>query len=103
MAERRDEQGGLKTAPKSTVQKPPMYKVVFHNDDYTPMEFVVSVLQEVFKHSLAAATRIMLQIHQGGVGVAGVYTKEIAETRVDRALTLARKAGHPLELSVEPE
>jgi ATP-dependent Clp protease adaptor protein ClpS len=107
MAGRRDEkggeEGGLKTAPKSKVQKPPMYKVMFHNDDYTPMEFVVAVLQDVFKHSLAAATRIMLQVHQSGVGLAGVYTKDIAETRVDRAMTMARKSGHPLQLSMEPE
>ena len=107
MAVRRDdkgeEEGGVKTAPKSKVEKPPMYRVMFHNDNYTPMEFVVAVLQEVFKHSLAAATRIMLQVHQSGAGVAGVYTKDIAETRVERAMVMARKSGHPLQLSMEPE
>ena len=100
---RRDEDGALKTKPKPRVDKPSMYKVVLHNDDYTSMEFVVFVLQEVFHHSTAAATRIMLQIHKSGVGVAGVYTKEVAEIRVEKTCSLARENGHPLQATMEPD
>ena len=104
MAERRrDEQGDVKSAPKERVDKPPMYKVVFHNDDYTSMEFVVYVLQEIFKHSTAAATRIMLSIHKTGTGIAGVYTREVAETKITKTLDLAREYGHPLQVTMEPE
>jgi len=100
---RRDEEGGVKTAPKSKVDKPPMYKVVFHNDNYTPMEFVVYVLETVFRHSTAAATRVMIRIHQSGVGVAGVYSREVAETKLEKTLSLAAEHGHPLQVTMEPE
>jgi ATP-dependent Clp protease adaptor protein ClpS len=103
MSQRRDEEGGVKTAPQVRVDKPPMYKVVFHNDDYTPMEFVVFVLQSVFKHTLASAARVMLLVHQSGVGVAGVYTREVAETRLAKAMDLAREKGHPLQITMESE
>lgn len=101
MADRRREEGDVKTAPK--VDKPPMWKVVFHNDDYTTQEFVVWVLQEIFKHSPAAAHRIMLHIHRTGIGIAGIYTREVAETRVEKTLALAREVGHPLQVTMEPE
>jgi ATP-dependent Clp protease adaptor protein ClpS len=102
MAQRkREEQGD--TAVRERVEKPRKYKVLLHNDDYTTMEFVVFILQQVFKHSLPAATRIMLQCHRTGVGVAGVYTREVAETRVDEVLSLARENGHPLQCTMEPE
>lgn len=102
MAQRkREEQGD--TAVRERVEKPRKYKVLLHNDDYTTMEFVIFVLQSVFKHSLPAATRIMLQCHRTGVGVAGVYTREVAETRVDEVLSLARENGHPLQCTMEPE
>ncbi len=98
---RPDEQGETKT--RSRVQKPRMYKVLIFNDDYTTMEFVVWVLQTVFHHSPAAAARIMLHVHNRGVGVAGVYTREVAETRLEQVIRHAREAGHPLECSMEPE
>lgn len=84
-------------------EKPKRYKVLIHNDDYTTMEFVIFVLQTVFKHTPASATRLMLQIHRSGVGVAGVYAKEIAETRLEQTIDLARTAGHPLQCTMEPE
>lgn len=102
MADRkRQDQGD--TLTKDQVDKPKQYKVLLHNDDYTTMEFVIHVLQAVFKHSMPAATRVMLQCHRTGVGVAGVYTREVAETRVDQVIDLARESGHPLQCTMEPE
>lgn len=98
---RREEQGD--TLTRERVEKPKKYKVLLLNDDYTTMEFVVFVLQKVFHHSQASATRIMLHIHNGGVGVAGIYTREVAETRVAQVQHLAREAGHPLQCTMEPE
>lgn len=91
------------TETKQTTKKPPLYKVLFHNDDYTTMEFVVSVLVTVFHHSEAMAHTIMMHVHTKGFGVAGVFTREIAETKVARTVALARKNEFPLELSIEPE
>lgn len=88
---------------KETTKKPPLYKVVFHNDDYTTMEFVVSVLMTVFHHSEAMAHTIMMHVHTKGMGVAGVFTREIAETKAAKTIALARKNEFPLELSIEPE
>lgn len=85
------------------LKEPPRFRVVLHNDDYTTMEFVVFVLQRVFHHGQAAATRIMLNIHQAGVGVAGTYTREIAETRVAQVTRMSREAGHPLQCTMEKE
>ena len=96
-----DEKGDTKTRTK--ISKPRLYKVLLHNDDYTSMEFVVFVLQTVFSHSLAGATRVMLHVHKNGIGVAGVYTRGIAETRVNKTLDLARESGHPLQCTMEPE
>lgn len=84
------------------VQPPSMYQVVMLNDDYTPMEFVVVVLQEFFSKDLEAATQIMLKIHLDGRGVCGVYSKDIAATKVDQVLEAAHKAGHPLQCVCEP-
>lgn len=98
---RRQEQENVQT--RERLEKPRRYKVLLHNDDYTTMEFVVFILQDIFHHSPAEATRIMLAIHKVGVGVAGVYTREAAETRVDQVLRLAEEAGHPLQCSMEPE
>jgi ATP-dependent Clp protease adaptor protein ClpS len=102
MADRKRQDQG-ETLTKDKVEKPRNYKVLLHNDDYTTMEFVIHVLQTVFKHSMPAATRIMLQCHRTGVGVAGVYTREVAETRVDQVIDLARESGHPLQCTMEPE
>ncbi|MEQ8273793.1 MAG: ATP-dependent Clp protease adaptor ClpS [Deltaproteobacteria bacterium] len=84
-------------------KEPSLYKVLFHNDDYTTMEFVVSVLMTVFHHNQASAYRIMMHIHTNGMGVAGVYTKEVAETKVAQTVAIARKNEFPLEVTIEPE
>jgi ATP-dependent Clp protease adaptor protein ClpS len=84
------------------VKPPQMYQVVMLNDDYTPMEFVVVVVQEFFGKDLEAATQIMLKIHLDGKGVCGVYSKDVAATKVDQVLDAAAKAGHPLKCISEP-
>jgi ATP-dependent Clp protease adaptor protein ClpS len=84
-------------------EKPPMYKVVFHNDDYTTMEFVVSVLITIFHHNEAQAFEVMMNIHKAGTGIAGVYTREVAETKAAKCIAVARKNEFPLEVTVEPE
>lgn len=80
---------------------PPLYRVLMHNDDYTTMEFVVEVLQTVFRKSATEANQIMLHIHHKGVGECGVFPYEIAETKVARVHSLARKTGYPLRCSLE--
>lgn len=82
-------------------QPPGLYQVVMLNDDFTPMEFVVMVLQEFFKRDLETATQIMLKIHHEGRGVCGVYTKDVAATKVELVMTAARRAGHPLQCIME--
>jgi len=84
------------------VAPPPFYQVMLLNDDYTPMEFVVVVLQEFFNKDREAATQIMLKIHLDGKGVCGVYTRDVAATKVDQVLEAAHKAGHPLQCLSEP-
>ena len=81
---------------------PSMYQVVMLNDDYTPMEFVVIVIQEFFSKDLETATQIMLKIHLDGRGVCGVYSRDVAATKVDQVLDAANKAGHPLKCMSEP-
>ncbi|MBI5335439.1 MAG: ATP-dependent Clp protease adapter ClpS [Burkholderiales bacterium] len=83
------------------VEPPRLYQVVMLNDDFTPMEFVVVVLQEFFQRDLETATQIMLQIHNEGRGVCGVYTKDVAATKVELVLAAARRAGHPLQCILE--
>ncbi len=90
-----------KSKPK--LQKPPLYKVLLHNDDYTTREFVVAILKEVFHRSETDAVQIMLHVHKNGIGVAGVYTYEVAETKVNKVLRLAREYEYPLRCSMEPE
>ena len=85
------------------LKKPRLYKVVLHNDDYTTMEFVVFVLQSVFKKSSSEAQLIMLSVHQQGAGIAGVYPYEIAEAKVDQVTRLARSREFPLLCTVEEE
>jgi ATP-dependent Clp protease adaptor protein ClpS len=89
------------TESETRLEKPPLYKVLIHNDDYTTMEFVVFVLQKVFQHEEAEAVRIMLQVHVQGKGVAGVYTYEIAETKVAEVEALAHAREFPLLCTVE--
>ncbi len=83
-------------------EPPRMYQVLMLNDDYTPMEFVVVVIQEFFGKDRETATQIMLKIHLDGRGVCGVYSKDVAQTKVDQVLDAARKAGHPLQCVSEP-
>ncbi len=84
------------------LQPPPMYQVVMLNDDFTPMEFVIAVLQELFAKDKEEATRIMLKIHLDGRGVCGVYSRDVAATKVDQVLEAAQQAGHPLQAVSEP-
>ncbi len=91
----------VSTKEKVQTEEPPLYKVLLHNDDYTTMEFVVAVLENVFRKTNAEATRIMLSVHHEGVGVAGVYTKEIGETKVSIVHELAKTNNFPLRCSME--
>jgi ATP-dependent Clp protease adaptor protein ClpS len=91
------------TRPKQELKKPPLYKVLFHNDYYTTMEFVIWALMSVFHHDESTATGIMLHVHKNGVGVAGVYARDIAETRAAKVEALARAHEFPLRCSVEEE
>jgi len=92
---------GVVVRSKPKAKKPSMYKVVMLNDDYTPMEFVVMVLERFFSKSHDEATQIMLHVHQKGVGVCGVYTYEISETKVTQVMDLARQHQHPLQCTLE--
>lgn len=94
---------GLAVKVRVKTKKPSMYKVLLLNDDFTPMEFVIYVLERVFRKNREEANDIMLKVHEDGVGVAGVYTYEVAETKVDQVMTLARKNEHPLQCTMERE
>jgi ATP-dependent Clp protease adaptor protein ClpS len=97
-----DGQGAVVVERQSAKTEPPrMYQVILLNDDYTPMEFVVMVLQEYFKRDLETATQIMLKIHHDGRGVCGVYSKDVAATKVELVLAAARRGGHPLQCIME--
>ena len=89
----------LESRPK--LKRPPMYKVVLHNDDYTPMEFVVLLLEQIFGMSREKATQVMLHVHTRGKGVCGVFTKEIAETKVAQVNDYSRQNQHPLLCAME--
>ena len=92
-----------RSRPKQRTKQPPLYKVLFHNDDYTTMEFVTMVLITVFNKSESDAVAIMLNVHQRGAGVAGLYTYDVAETKVAKTLSLAREYEFPLLVTMEPE
>jgi len=92
---------GVVVRTKPRTRKPSMYKVIMLNDDYTPMEFVVLVLERFFNKTHEDATRIMLHVHQKGVGVCGVFTYEVAETKVQQVMDLARQHQHPLQCTLE--
>jgi len=94
---------GALTLTRARTKKPSMYKVLMLNDDYTPMEFVVDVLQHIFQKNREEATTIMLHVHQKGVGICGVYTYEVAETKVTQTVDYARKNQHPLQCTLEKE
>jgi len=92
---------GVITRSKPKTKKPSLYKVLLLNDDYTPMEFVVFVLQSCFSKNAEEATTIMLHVHQNGVGVCGLFTYEVAETKVAQVVDLARQYQHPLQCTME--
>jgi ATP-dependent Clp protease adaptor protein ClpS len=94
---------GLVTETRIKTKKPSLYRVLLLNDDYTPMEFVVFILERFFNRSREQATRIMLHVHQKGVGLCGVYTYEVAETKVAQVLDLARRHEHPLQCVMEKD
>jgi ATP-dependent Clp protease adaptor protein ClpS len=98
-----DLEEGIKSESDAEVTEPPMYKVLLLNDDYTTMEFVVEVLRYVFHRNIEEATRIMLNVHQNGVGVCGIYSYEIAETKVNTVDALAKENGFPLKCTMERE
>ena len=96
-----DNETGVATRTQAKTKKPSLYRVIILNDDYTPMEFVVLVLEHFFNKSRDEATRIMLHVHNHGVGVCGVFTYEVAETKVAQVLDLARRNEHPLQCTME--
>ena len=102
-SKKEDNDGDLATERKSKLEKIRRYKVLLHNDDYTTMEFVIDVLMKFFHKSETEATHIMLSVHHKGHGVAGVFTKDVAETKVAQVTDHAKEQGMPLRLSVEPE
>jgi len=85
------------------VKRPPLYRVLLLNDDYTTMEFVVLVLRSIFHHSEEKSAQIMLHVHQKGSGICGVYTREIAESKVEQVILLAQENQHPLQCTMEPD
>ena len=94
-------QVGIATKTRTKPKKPSLYKVLLLNDDYTPMEFVVMVLKRFFKMDLEEATRVMLHVHQKGVGVCGVFSYEVAETKVTQVMDFAKQNQHPLQCTLE--
>ena len=98
-----EQDGAVATESETRLEKPPLYKVLIHNDDYTTMEFVVEILENVFNKAPAEAYRIMMAVHHQGQGLCGVYPFEVAETKVATVVDLARDNGFPLRASMEPE
>ena len=98
-----DHDTGLVLKTRQKTKKPSMYKVLMLNDDYTPMEFVVHILEHIFNKTQDEATQIMLHVHQKGVGVCGVFTYEVAETKAGQVMDLARHNQHPLQCTIEKD
>jgi ATP-dependent Clp protease adaptor protein ClpS len=96
-----DDETGVATKTRAKTKKPSQYKVLLLNDDYTPMEFVVMVLKRFFRMDLEQATRVMLHVHQRGVGVCGIFPFEVAETKVNQVMDFARQNQHPLQCTLE--
>lgn len=93
--------GAVRERVEDRIKEPTLYNVVLLNDDYTPMQFVIDVLEGLFQKSPSEAYQVMMQVHLNGRGIAGVYPWEVAETKVDSLITLAREAGHPLQATIE--
>ena len=98
-----DVEGNVKLAEKPKTKTPPLYRVLMMNDDYTPMEFVIEVLEKFFQKNREEATQIMLHVHQRGVGVCGIYAYDLAETKAMQVMNYARKYEHPLQVQLEKE
>jgi ATP-dependent Clp protease adaptor protein ClpS len=96
------EDDSVVVAERTNDKPPPMYRVLLLNDDYTPMDFVVGVLQTVFAMTRQQATQVMLQVHRTGMGTCGVFTKEIADTKVHQVLEISQSHQHPLQCTMEP-
>ncbi len=96
-----EKKGSVATRDRTQVREPSLYKVLLHNDDYTSMEFVVSVLENVFRKNTSEASMIMMNVHQEGVGIAGIYTREICETKVAIVHGLAQQSEFPLRCTTE--
>ena len=96
-------EGNVKLAVKPKTKTPPLYRVLMMNDDYTPMEFVIEVLEKFFQKNREEATQIMLHVHQRGVGVCGIYAYDLAETKAMQVMNYARKYEHPLQVQLEKE
>jgi ATP-dependent Clp protease adaptor protein ClpS len=94
---------GVVVRTRPATKKPAMYKVLMLNDDYTPMEFVVHVLENFFRKTREEATQVMLHVHRRGIGICGVYTYEVAETKVTEVVEFARRNEHPLQLTLEKD
>jgi ATP-dependent Clp protease adaptor protein ClpS len=104
MGDRKEDlQGSVLTEDIVETKEPPRYKVLLHNDDYTTMEFVILILENIFQKSRQDATRIMLNVHNDGIGIAGIYTREICETKIAIVHELAKKNQYPLRCSMEKE
>ncbi|MEZ4224014.1 MAG: ATP-dependent Clp protease adapter ClpS [Polyangiaceae bacterium] len=97
-----DREGDLAVQERQKARRAPRYQVVFHNDDYTTMEFVIDVLMQFFHLSETSATKVMLEVHHKGYGVVGVFTRDIAETKADQVMAYAKENGHPLRVTAEP-
>ena len=98
-----DSEQGVALETRTKTKRPPLYKVLLLNDDYTPMEFVIEVLEKFFGKRQDEATQIMLHVHQKGIGVCGIYTYEVAETKAVQVTNYARKYEHPLQMQLEKE
>lgn len=94
---------GVATKVREKTKKPSMYRVILMNDDYTPMEFVVQLLMGIFKKTQEEAYRVMMNVHKNGIGVCGVYTFEVAETKVAQVMDAAKRSQHPLQCTLEKE
>ena len=97
-----EEQGDLALEERRKTKRPRKYHVVFHNDDYTTMEFVVHVLMKFFQKNPSEAEHIMLQVHHKGFGIVGIYLRDVAETKCEQVMSYAKQNGHPLKASAEP-
>lgn len=98
-----DDETGVVTRTEAKTKRPSMYRVLILNDDFTPMEFVVLILEHFFNKTREEATKVMLHVHNTGVGVCGVFTYEVAETKVAQVMDLARRSEHPLQCTMERE